>query len=169
MGKLTFRIEAIVPKDNNMAAIFKAAYRHALDLVANEIQRDFEDVTRTWKHKPKFTIRVTERGGQLGITISTKDVIFMYVNYGTKAHVIRPKKAKRLTFQVGYSAKSTPGFIGSKVGGASGAFVSAQEVHHPGTEARKFDVAIARRRQKSLQSKMDTALAKAARKANAQR
>lgn len=165
-NKLTFRIEAIVPKDVNFATLFKAAYSGALKEVAEEIKGDFEDVTRTWKHKPKFIIRVTERGGQLGITISTSDVVFGYVNYGTKAHVIRPKKAKRLVFQTGYSAKSKPGFIGSKPGGASGPTVTATEVHHPGTEARKFDVAIARRRQKSLKSKMDRALALAARKAN---
>lgn len=165
-NKLTFRIEAIVPKDVNFAALFKAAYSDVLREVAEEIKGDFEDVTRTWNHKPKFIIRVMERGGRLGITVSTSDVIFMYVNYGTKAHVIRPKRAKALVYRSGYQAKTRPGFIGSKPGGATGATVIAQEVHHPGSPARKFDVVIARRRQKSLQSKMDRAFAIAARKAS---
>jgi hypothetical protein len=161
-----FRIEAIKPKDTNAAKIFKEAYETALRATAKEVQRDLEATTATWETHVKFTVRVTSRRGELGITVSTKNEIYKYVNYGTKPHVIRPKKGKVLAFQSGYKAKTRPSVIGSKPGGSFGATVIAKEVHHPGSEARLFDVAIARRRQVSLKSRMDAAFVKAARKAN---
>ena len=163
---VTFRIEAIVPKQKDAAKIFKAAYEGALRETAEEIKKDLEAVTRTWEHEVKFTVRVIKRRDRLGITVSTKDKIFAYLNYGTKAHVIRPKRARVLRFQSGYSAKTRPGFIGSSPGGASGDTVFAQSVNHPGTAPRGFDKIIAKRRQKSLQSKMNHAMAVAARKVN---
>ncbi len=43
-----------------------------------------------------------------------------------------------LKFQSKYKAKTTPGVIGSKKGGKSGAVVTATVVRHPGFMARKF-------------------------------
>lgn len=166
---MKLRIEAIAPKDADASKVFNKHLKKAMDETAVEVKQDLQAVTQTWKHKPKFTVRVTTRGGRLGITISTDDVIFAYVNYGTKAHIIRPKRAKVLRFQSGYSAKTRPNFIGSKAGGAAGAWVSAQEVHHPGSAARGFDIAIAKRRQKSLKSRMDHAMAVANREVNTAR
>jgi hypothetical protein len=158
-----FRIEAIKPKRKDAAKIFKKYYEAALRETADEVRDDLEATTQTWEHRVKFVVRVVKRSGVLGITVSTKDVIYAYVNYGTKAHVIRPKRAKVLRFQSGHTAKTRPGFIGSTPGGVSGGAVFAQEVHHPGSAPRGFDIAIARRRQKSLQSRMDHAMALAQR------
>ena len=163
---MLLRIEAISPKPKDAAKIFKAAYEGALKETAQEVKQDLEAVTKTWKHKVKFTVRVVKRRGRLGITVSTKDKIFGFVNYGTKPHIIRPRVARALKFQRGYKAKTRPGFIGSSGGGSSGKTIFTKYAQHPGSEARKFDVAIARRRQKSLHTRMNTAFAEAARKVN---
>ena len=163
---MLLRIEAISPKPKDAAKIFEQAYKPALQTTANEVRRDLESITRTWKHRVKFNVRVVRRRGDYGITVTTKDEIFGYVNYGTKPHVIRPRKARALKFQRGYKAKSRPGFIGSSEGGASGKTTFAKYVQHPGSEPRGFDKTIAKRRQKSLQSKINHAFALAARKMN---
>lgn len=161
---LKFRITAITPKGIDADAYTKAVERE-YDLLANEIKSDLEAITRTWVHKVKFNIRKTRRAGMLGITVTTSDKIFGYVNFGTDPHVIKPKKSSVLRFQSGYKAKTRPGWIGSQEGGPFGDTVFAKEVQHPGSEARKFDVAIAQRRQKTMQSRMNQRFAKIARKA----
>lgn len=164
MAKFSVRIEAVKPKSLPDAKIFAEVIERQYDITANEVKRDLEAITKTWKHKVKFNVRKTKRGGRLGITITTDDKIFHYVNKGTEPHVITPVKSDRLAFKSGYNAKTRPGWIGSQQGGPYGSTVFAKQVNHPGTEARKFDVAIARRRQKSLQSRVNQAIAKANRK-----
>lgn len=164
MAKFSVRIEAVKPRSLPDAKIFADNIERQYDITAREVARDLEAITATWKHKVKFTIRKTKRQGRLGITITTKDKIFNYVNKGTEPHVITPVKSSMLAFKSGYNAKTRPGWIGSQQGGPFGGTVFAKQVNHPGTEARKFDVAIARRRQKSLQSRVNQVIAKANRK-----
>jgi hypothetical protein len=67
----------------------------------------------------------------------------MWVNNGTKPHVIVPRRAARLVFKVGgFRAKTVPGAIRSRKGARGKNLVFAKVVHHPGTEARKFDEVI---------------------------
>lgn len=161
---MIFRIEALNPKNADRAKLFEQVIQQAYEATALEIKRDLEAITDTWEHKVKFTVRKTTRRGRLGITVTTNDRIFGYVNHGTEPHIITPVRARSLRFQSGYTAKSRPGWIGSQQGGAYGDDVFAQQVSHPGTVARKFDVAIARRRQKSLQSRVNQKIAEANRK-----
>ena len=164
MAVMKFRIEAIKPKPVNRAKVFDQVIEKRYQQTAQAIKRDFDAITKTWDHEVKFTIRKTTRSGRRGITVTTNDRIFGYVNNGTEPHIITPVRARALHFQEGYTAKSRPGWIGSQDGGPFGDDVYAQQVNHPGTDARKFDVAIARRRQKELQSKLNQDIAKANRK-----
>lgn len=161
---MIFRIEALKPKPADRAKLFEQYIKQAYDVTAQEIKRDLEAITDTWERKVKFNVRQTTRSGRLGITVTTNDRIFHYVNHGTEPHIITPVRAQALHFLSGYTAKSRPGWIGSQEGGAYGDDVFTQRVSHPGTEARKFDVAIARRRQKSLQSRVNQKIAEANRK-----
>ena len=160
---MKLRITAIKPKPID-PDVYAKEIEHEYDLLAKDIKRDLEAITRTWVHKVKFNVRKTRRSGMLGITVTTSDKIFGYVNFGTEPHVIKPKKSSVLAFQSKYKAKTRPGWIGSQPGGPYGETVFAKEVQHPGSEARKFDVAIAQRRQKTLQSRMNRRLALVARK-----
>lgn len=113
--------------------------------VGNAMKRDFEATTATWKHKPVFTVDVSTKGQGPAVLVGTSDQIYGYVNDGTKPHVIRPKRGRVLRFASGYTAKTSPGVIGSGAGGASGGAIFSRQVNHPGTKARNFDEIIAKK------------------------
>jgi hypothetical protein len=124
--------------------------RDALDHTGNIIKDDFEKTVKTWEHKPPFRKegpRLT--GSGLEVTVSTNQEVYTYVTRGTRPHLIRPRRARKLRFQTGFKAKTRPRIISSRAGGASGPIAFARAVQHPGTQARDFDIEIARRRQKN--------------------
>lgn len=131
--------------------------------VGNAMKKDFEATTKSWKHKPVFTVDVSTKGQGPAILVGTDDEIYRYVNDGTKPHPIFPKRAKVLRFQGGYSAKTSPGVIGSGSGGASGPTLFRPYVQHPGTEARNFDEVIAKKWQSRFRQEMEAAMAEATR------
>ena len=88
--------------------------------------------------------------------------IYRFVNDGTRPHKIRPKRAKALSFVTGgkgsYVPKTKPvGQFGGPGIVRGGERVYAQEVDHPGTKPRNFDLRIS--------NKMAPVLAKAIREA----
>lgn len=124
--------------------------RNALNHIASIVKDDFEKTVKTWEHKPTFRKegpRLT--GDGLEVSVSTNQEAYTYVTRGTRPHLIRPRRARRLRFQTGFKAKTRPRVISSRAGGASGSVAFARAVQHPGTEARDFDIEIARRRQKN--------------------
>jgi hypothetical protein len=129
-----------------------------------DIQKDFQVTTKTWKHKPKFEVITSLSKPGPSVLVGTNDAIYRYVDEGTRPHIIRPKKAKRLRFQGGYQAKTQIGVIGSSAGGASGSIIYSRGVKHPGTKARKFSQAIEKKWTKPFKSRMNDAMARAAKK-----
>lgn len=112
------------------------AVNTGLDAAAEAVRVDFVATTNTWKNKPGF--KVAKQGDAIRV-ISTSGKIWAMLDAGTRAHLIRPKRAGgRLAFRSGYRAKTTPGVLGSGGGGASGATVYSKGVRHPGTEARDW-------------------------------
>ncbi len=94
--------------------------------------------TATWKHKPKITklVRVSKSG--LVVLVKINDSPYVWVTLGTSPRYIRPRRAKRLAFKLGYNAKTTPGSLGAAAGGGFGPVVYSMGVMHPGIEAREF-------------------------------
>lgn len=134
---------------------FERAAQDALDNAAYDAMALYEDSTQTWTHKPGFYIRKTNSTR----TVSTKSKIFGYVDLGTRAHVIRPKRAKILKFKTGgFKAKTQPGRIPAMRGAAARNPVVARTVHHPGTEARGISKEIQKRMEKSLGVEMRKAM-----------
>lgn len=159
----TIRLEVIKPGKQPTAQDFVTAMKKAALKTANLTQRDLEATTRTWDHKVKFVVVVEENASAYAIFAGTNDDIYNYVDRGTKAHDIFPKRSKYLRFYGGYRAKTRVGIIGSQEGGASGEAVFRQSVHHPGFAGRNFAATIARRRQKTLEQEMSQSIAKVAR------
>jgi hypothetical protein len=124
--------------------------KDALDHTANIVKDDFEKTVRTWINKPGF-----RKAGplltrdSLQMAVYTNHELYTYVTRGTPPHLIRPRRSRRLRFQTGFKAKTRPRVISSRAGGASGPVAFARAVQHPGTQARDFDIEIARRRQKN--------------------
>jgi hypothetical protein len=108
---------------------------------SGRVVKKLSSATRTWKTRVEFRTRVLSEGsGSARISVGTSSAIFAYVNEGTRAHWIRPKRRDGvLAFNSKFSPKSRPnnlqalkGFSGPPVG-------FAKAVWHPGTEARHFD------------------------------
>ena len=132
-------IKAIKPKRFNDKAMTERLRYHAKK-VAAEMAKDYEATTKTWQHKPEFKQAVSAGKGLEGVVaeVSTTDKVYGYVDQGTKPHIIRPKRAKRLAFPSMFSPKTTPRVLGSVPGMRGPQDTFAMEVHHPGTKPREF-------------------------------
>lgn len=117
----------------NLPKIEKAI-KDAVQESADDAQKLYESCVATWNHKPTFEQTTTKDG----IIVGTEDEIFGYVDEGTRPHVITIKNGRVLRFRTGYTAKTTPGKIGSGAGGPSGGFAYAKSVNHPGFKGRDF-------------------------------
>lgn len=148
-------IKAIIPKSTLInAADLKRAVREAIEREVVETQGDFEKTTASWRHDVDFTISAMPDGYE----VSTDDDIYGYVDSGTKAHDIAPKRGKRLRFRVGGTPKTQPGTLGSTSGSRGGTVVLARKVRHPGTKARKFAEMIVKKHEKQLSVRLDRAI-----------
>jgi hypothetical protein len=110
--------------------------------LANRIHLDYQRTASSWSHRPKFEMITETRGDTVSVLAGTDDLIYKFVDLGTRPHDIFPKGNYPLRFQWGghgsYRAKTKPGVLGSGGGGPSGPMVARMYVHHPGTQARRF-------------------------------
>lgn len=131
------------------------AVENALTGAALGAKADFEVTQQTWSGKSKGDFKIKSGPGERLIYTDSK--IYGYVDKGTRAHIIRAKR-KTLAFKGGYKAKTSPGRIGSTSGGASGGWMFAKAVRHPGTKARNFSKVIAAKWSKELPKIMQRAV-----------
>lgn len=112
------------------------------DTVAQEALTYHRKVVREWTHKPGFRQQKYKNPNVYTIKIVPTGryaAIWYYVDRGTKPHEIAAKNVPLLKFQTGYNPRTAaPAKFAQGTGTASGAWVSAAVVQHPGTEARQF-------------------------------
>lgn len=157
------KIKAIKPKDFKSDAV-RLEILNALRLAGTQIKADFAKTTSSWKNKPKFGVKVSLKGGSPTVEVSTSDQVYAWVDEGTRAHPIVPVKAKRLRFKTGYNAKTQPGVLDARSGGADGDTVFARVVYHPGTEPREFSKLIKEKWEVEINEYMQEAMRRAAQK-----
>lgn len=151
MGVVKFKqLKPKALKDKDM----RLELLNGLRSIARKVTKDYEATTATWTNKPKFETVVSLRGGEAAMLVDTNDKIYGYVDQGTRPHIIRPVKAKRLAFAAGGSPKTQPGVIGSGAGSKGGTPVFAMAVNHPGTKAREFSKIIAAKWKKQFSAEM---------------
>ena len=142
------KVTAIKPKAKAIQFTrFAAAAKLGLKDAADDVVKDIEATTATWQHD--VPIEVKERAD--GYSITVKDDIWNMLDHGTRAHRIVARRAKRLRFAGGFTAKTRPGFIGSTAGGSGGDPVFRQSVMHPGTTARGWSKLIGAKYRSRLQ------------------
>jgi len=93
---VTFR--PIIPKKPNASAI-PGKFRRTANEIADDLQTELEKPTLTWKHKVKFAQFI--RYGYpktIMIRVSTTDDPYRFQDEGTKAHMVKPKRAKALAW-----------------------------------------------------------------------
>ena len=112
-----------------------------------KIQKDFRTTVKGWskEKRPKFPIRFRKNRNEMAVKVSTTKDIYRFVNDGTEARLIVPRKKSALRFQPGYRAGTRPGSISSSGGARSGALMHATYVRHPGIKPRLFDETILKR------------------------
>lgn len=148
------KMTPITPKRVLSARQLARVVENQLNMSALAVKVDYEVTSQTWKHQPSFTI--TSSPGER--IIGTSDEIYGYVDDGTRPHVIRPRRAKRLRFSPGGRAKTSPGQIRSGAGRKGSGVVFAKQVNHPGTKARNFSKAIAEKWRKLLPQQLQRAI-----------
>lgn len=135
-------LKPILPKLKPFnAGAFKGNLNTALNDTMKVGKGLFGRTVRTWTHSVVFyVVRATDQVGAVG----TDDKIYGFVTRGTRPHIIRPRKARRLAFRGGkYSPKTSVGKISSKAGRMpSGPLVLAKVVHHTGSKARGFEESV---------------------------
>ena len=149
---MPFKLKPIVPRKGFLGDVnaLERAIETALDDTADFTREQFEKTTQTWDDKPSFVVSTTKAGR----SVYTRHRIWNMLNRGTRAHPIRPKRAKVLRFKVGGRAKTLPGYIGSTRGSPGKTPVVARRVMHPGTEPRAWTEAIAPKAQAELGKNM---------------
>lgn len=164
MPKLS--LHAITPKSLTSSKEYAKAIKQAVMKSARLVERDYESTVRTWssKNKPKFDVITAELDGDYLVTAGTDSLLCMWVDEGTKPHIIRPRRSRFLRFRVGGRAKTTPNVIGSQAGSQGDSWRTADFVLHPGTRARNFTKKIKERRQKTVEQEISQSVAKIARK-----
>lgn len=149
--------KSIKPSRFKVEAIYRELEKEA-EAVSKEIEADFKKTVRTWNRKVKFIRLVQVGNDQVAVLVGTDDEIYRYVDEGTRAHWIYPKRKKALKFTSDYKAKTTPQIIDSQAGGAFGDMVFSKSVRHPGTKARQFDKEIQKKWKKKFKRHMEDAL-----------
>lgn len=147
------------------------ALRQVMIDTADEMKDSVERMVGDWSHKPRFRKTNTFTPAYISIVVQptgNNAQIFSYVDQGTEGPYRIPKfprvdpqtgKPTLLKFRTGYSARTAPVArfrIGS--GSASGPFVSAAQVTHPGIEARKFLETLADEMKPTLDRRVDNAI-----------
>ena len=121
---------------------FKSALKKELEAPAKKLVTRYRRVVSNWSEKPVFSYRITINENTIRLTVYPKGTardLFLWVDRGTKPHIITPKSGGFLWFRADYSAKTQPiARYGVGDGNSYGNLVKAQQVNHPGTKARKF-------------------------------
>jgi len=163
------QLRAIVPRGLILdPGKFDKNLRQAVNESLGLIRNDFNATTRTWEERVAFKMQpASDRGNSIRGFVGTDNMIYVYVDQGTRAHPIVAQRAPYLVFRSGrYQPKTRPGVIGSRSRGSrSGSFRSPKRVWHPGTEARNFAKTIEKRRQRNVETKVRAAFLKSLRSA----
>ena len=76
--------------------VFDLALKNAAKDMEQNIKGDFEHETSWWKTPPTFDSKMSVRSGEAKVTVYTENEVFKFLDEGTKAHFIRPVRAKVL-------------------------------------------------------------------------
>jgi len=108
-----------------------------------QISRLFNQTVEGWSDKPAFHQSGHSWLSEISVRVWTDSERYGWVNNGTPAHVITPRRGGMLRFRPGYVAGTRPRVLSSRKPSRFGDYISASRVNHPGITARDFDVEIA--------------------------
>lgn len=120
------------------------------------VKKELEKTTATWKgDKPAFKIAIGLTGTDAIVLIGPAGNIegaqkWVWLDEGTKAHIIRAKNAPNLVFKTQFTAKTKVKTFSSGPGSSNPPWRATKQVKHPGIEARQWSSEIVKRRKKKF-------------------
>lgn len=174
---MTVRLRAVRRRRVPYAQSIEAEVKGELQRVGQDMARDMERDTRGWKHRPRFGSRSYVRAAQFRVTVFVHDdqagKIYNWVDEGTRPHDI-PKRsgAKKLKFTVPHAAKTVPlrGGRAARGGAKRTIFWDWRRkgpIKHPGTAPREFSKIRAKEWRKKTSRRIDAAVKRGRRRAEA--
>ena len=154
-------VRVIKPGRPFQSSIFRDEMKKAAETIKKDILTDYKRTYVTWKHKPTFSSKV-DVNAQNGIRIqvATDNVIYGYVDEGTRPHIIKAKTPRGLLFKTGGQPKTDPNVIQAFPGRSGTDWKNKMQVNHPGTEPRNFTKHIAKTYKPELAREVKNALAR---------
>jgi hypothetical protein len=144
MVRVRFETIRVKGDKNQIAKQARKAIDAALEAEAKDVKIDLEKPTKSWRNKPTFKVTQQKKSWK----ITTRQKYYVWTDYGTRAHIIVPKKAQMLVFPPNSRPKTRPGSLKGGPGARGTGRVWASRVRHPGTDARKFSEQAAQRSRK---------------------
>ena len=134
--------------------------------------KKLQETTQHWKGaKPTFDFTVSLAGGKealllTGVSGDTEGAQkWIWLNYGTKRHVITARRAPFLQFRVGGRAGSTPRSWSTSAAVPGTEPRRARRVMHPGTKAREWTILLYEERWQPFAKAVNDALEQGMKKA----
>lgn len=160
------KITVTVPKEIiSVEGVRRAIIEAQNNSTAPNLKSLFRQTVNGWQKPPYFSARRIDTSQQLGIFVHPSGPYadkYAMINEGARPHIIRPRRARMLHFQVGYRAGTRPRSLNSRAYSRFGEFVRTGIVHHPGFEAREFTATIAERYEPRFVEEMNDAIARGA-------
>jgi hypothetical protein len=136
--------------------------REDAENISIEMMLDFLPTVRTWSQKAEFKHSVEVKSSiNFVMTAGTDNDIYSMLNEGTRAHFVGPRNVSALRFRGTYTAKTIPGVLSSKGGGASGEYGFSKGHWVSGIKPRDWDLVEAKNLEKKLPARVEKAIKRA--------
>jgi len=148
--------KSIRPKSKLSSKKVRAQLLNALRTEGKVIVAELDKTTRTWKgDKPTFKFELSFAGGDVTLLIGPGGNThgaqkWVWLNEGTKPHIIRARNAPLLRFRTTFVPKTKVGVFASGPGRIAPPWRSTFSVNHPGNAAREWSSKIVQRRKKKF-------------------
>lgn len=173
MPRLTVHIEPVFANPSNYPAdrlkkLFKKLENYMKNDLGRTLQKDMEATVENWKGKPDMVKTVsTPYNTRIQLTVEPKGrgaTNWRRISEGTKRRTIRAKTPRGMSFQEGYTPKTTPR---GKYGGPGKRYGkwrrNVSRVTHQ-IEARKFAPRIMKKRERQIHRDVTVIIHKVAKK-----
>jgi len=156
-----FRVQAIKPtvlRTRALRRVIENAQRRA----GTKDRRLLAQTTKHWSTQPKWVTDISFSGGDAAIITYIKDPearqIWDWINKGTEAHWIYPRRANYLRFNGSFRSQSRPNTLATAPGSSGPPVRYSKGVRHPGIKSRNWTILATKTRYKDYKEEMNDAV-----------
>ena len=130
--------------------------KNVVKMQMKDVQKDISQATREWSKPVNMSVTENDDGG----TISIDDQRYLWVEEGTKPHIIKPRKAQVLRFLPGNRVRNEIARRRNNAAMADAAQYTST-VQHPGIKPRSITERILKKRRAKVLQAFEQMLEKA--------